>query len=92
MVITFSVTDLVFSTTLDRKPEPFTQPNIPENKILESCSLSSLWSHLVLVETLLSPWPLWSGQTRSQPEQRTGPIILEVLVLAPEYSQQVEAW
>ena len=33
VVITFSVTVLVFSTTLDRNPEPFTQPNIPEKKV-----------------------------------------------------------
>ena len=35
MVITFSVTVLVLSTTLDRNPDPFTQPNIPENKRYE---------------------------------------------------------
>ena len=85
---------MVFSTTLDRNPEPFTQPNIPEDKTLSSCSLLSLpASHLVLVVTLPSQSPPWSGLERRGPRQAEsqggrGRLILEGLVLAAQYSQQ----
>jgi hypothetical protein len=53
VVMTLVVTDRVFSTILEKRPEPFTQPNIPGEGFSTVVTMDSVWRGLLLVLLLM---------------------------------------